>query len=191
LPDQLEPFESAALRPEFDEESLKAIRERVLTHESLAKTLANKHYIWIGASLREGKGEEKQETSTIAVLYNYTDNLAIEVTLDAGRNVLTIKQLREQPAPVREEIDQAIELARGDDRLARHLTHDMVGSAILVSPVDPLAPDFNHRQFDVRFGHPTERVPHLTALVDLSTRTVLAAGQITGRDRCDHGGKEE
>jgi hypothetical protein len=113
----------------------------------------------------------------VYVLYDYTDNFAIEVSLDKdATNIIDVAKYRYQPAPLEEEIERAIALAREDQRLKGKLTDELEGMAILVSPVDPSNPYFSHRQFDVRFGCPDERLPRYNALVDLSLELVLRVG---------------
>jgi hypothetical protein len=182
-PEQVEQWEPVSSGPleiqnQLTRELAQRAQDTVLGSEEVQQMLDNKRYIAIGASLREDRVENT--TWLVFILYNYTDNLTIEVSLDEnGQEVIEVREARYQPPPLQEEIDQAIQLAREDSRLAtRHLSDDLRGTAIVVSSVDPEDPYYNHRQFDVRFGRPDKRLARYEALVDLSTETVLRAGAL-------------
>lgn len=182
-PEQTEQWEPVSSGPleiqnQLTGEFAQRAQDTVLGTEEVRQVLDNKRYIAIGASLLEDRVENT--TSLVFILYNYTDNVAVEVSLDEnGQEVTEVMEARYQPPPLQEEIDQAIQLAREDSRLAtRPLSDDVEGTALLVSSVDPEDPYYNHRQFDVRFGRPDKRSPRYGALVDLSTETVLRAGAL-------------
>jgi hypothetical protein len=182
-PEQTEQWEPVSRGPleiqnQLTEDLAERASDTVLGTEEVRQVLDDKRYIAIGASLREDRVENT--TSLAFILYNYTDNLAVEVSLDEnGQEVTEVIEARYQPPPLQEEIDQAIQLAREDSRLAtRSRIDDLEGTAIVVSSVDPEDPYYNHRQFDVRFGRPDERLARYGALVDLSTETVLRAGAL-------------
>jgi hypothetical protein len=178
--EQWEPVSSGPLeiQNQLTEELAQRAQDTVLDTEEVRQVLDDKRYIAIGASLLEDRIENT--ISLVFILYNYTDNLAVEVSLDEyGQEVTEVMEARYQPPPLQEEIDRAIQLAREDSRLAtRYLSEHFEGTALLVSSVDPEDPYYNHRQFDVRFGRPDERLPRYGALVDLSTETVLRAGAL-------------
>jgi hypothetical protein len=182
LVDEWEPFASESAENALTVDLTRQAEATAMADARVKRLLADKRYAAIGVSLREQRDAPKERaTSLVCVFYNYTDNIAVEVALDRNaRKVGEVRELREQPAPTRQELEQAIMLARGDSRLADKLTDDLEGTAILVSPVDPDDPQFGHRQFDVRFICPTERLPRYAALVDLSTETVLEAGRGCG-----------
>jgi hypothetical protein len=185
--EQWEPFSSSPLEDQnqLTEELIQRAQAATLDAEEVRQMLADKRYIAIGASLREDRVDNT--TSLVFILYNYTDNLTVEVSLDENaRGVTHVAQEPYQPAPLQEEIDRAIRLARDDRRLAERLSEQLEGTAILVSPADPDHPQYNHRQFDVRFGRPDERLPRYWALVDLSTEIVLGAGSVQNNER-QHG----
>jgi hypothetical protein len=148
-------------------------RALALRDDKVQSRLAGKRHLAIGVSLRE---EKEAEAVAVAVFYIYDDRVTIEVTLDRqGEKVLSVDEADYQPAPLQEEIDEAVELARRDARL-REVSEDLEGTAILVSPSDPADEHFGHRQFDVRFGCVDERLPRYAALVDLTTRSVVRVG---------------
>lgn len=154
--------------------------EIVLGNEQIQKRLAKKRYTAIGAGLRESKDPDSRPV-ILFVLYNYDDHQTIEVSLDhRSLEVTDVRTATYQPAPIEEEIDRAIDLARQHERLSARLTDDLVGTAILVTVDDPRDPRHNHRLFDIRFGCADERLPRYSALVDLDTETVIRTGVVNG-----------
>lgn len=174
--EEWEPFESNRVEELLTSELIQRALDTSQTNEHVKRLLSDKRHIAIGASLLE-KRDEPKTTSIIFVFYNYTDNTTIEVSLDQkAKEVTNVVSVHYQPAPLKQEIEQAISLARKDRGLAERITEDLEGTAILVSPADPEDPNYSHRMFDVRFGCPNERLPKYMALVDLSTETVLKVG---------------
>jgi hypothetical protein len=180
-PDQVEPFFSERIEPAVSAELAARVRGVVLAHQVVAKSLEGKRFEWIGISVVDAKAAADsgwgKDQSLLAVLYSYGDNRAIHARLDAsGRQVEAVDHLAYQPPPTNAEIERAIEMARADERHRDQIGDDLVGSAILVSPTDSQSATFNHRQFDVRFAGPCDRLPRHAALVDLSTETVVSVG---------------
>jgi hypothetical protein len=181
-PDQFEPVVSESRPAQVTQELSERVRAMVLEHHQL-QDVRGQRYVWIGISAldekpqRRNQGEETSPAGLLAVLYSYTDNVAIEIRLDAaGREIGDVARRAYQPPPTEEEIRRAIEIAQADSRLADQVTSDLEGSAILVSPADPQSPNYNHRQFDVRFACPSEPLPRFMAMVDLSRERVLSVG---------------
>ena len=130
------------------------------------------------------KGKDRRIT-LVAVYYNYDDNSAIEVTLDEeGGRVLRVESSHFQPAPLHSEIDLAIRLAVGHEKLAAPVTDELTANAILVSDDDPASPRHRHRLFDVRFFCLEERLARHMAIVDLSTEEVVRAGSCRSGGCC-------
>jgi hypothetical protein len=180
--EEWEPFICGTAENLLTEERVDSARNNALADERVTRLLKGKKYISIGASLLE-KRDEPKRTTLVFIFYNYTDNLAIEVSLDHdAQKVTDVLEKRYQPAPLQSEIDQVVTLARKDNRLGKYLEDqdDLEGTAILVSPVDPHASNYGHRIFDVRFVCPTERLARYMAIVDLSTETVLKCGSVCG-----------
>ncbi|HEX6384615.1 MAG TPA: hypothetical protein VF177_08100 [Anaerolineae bacterium] len=182
--EEWEPVESSPIaddeRMVLTDEMQRRVREVVLRHERLQKLLADRRYFPIGATLRTSKDPDAGSV-LLFVLYDYDENQTIEVAMDRDSlEVTDVTTASYQPAPVQEELDHAIDLARQDEKLAGRLTDDLVGMALLVTIDDPEDPLYNHRLFDVRFGRPDERLPRYEALVDLSTETVVHSGVVAG-----------
>lgn len=181
LPDQIEPFAFEPVAPIVSAELAARVQEVVLAHQSVSGHLEGRRYEWIGISVVDAKaaaeGGSGSATSLLAVLYSYGANRAIEVRLDSvGKQVEAVEVLAYQPPPTNAEIKRAIEMARADRRHRGQIADNLVGSAILVSSTDSQSAAFNHRQFDVRFAGPCDRLPRHAALVDLSTETVVSVG---------------
>jgi hypothetical protein len=99
-----------------------------------------------------------------------------EVVLDrATLDVLEVRQMEGQPAPLPDEIDRAVAVATAELRVDP--ASGLVGRAIFVTRENPSDPAFGHRLADVRFGRPEERRPRLRALVDLCEERVISAGE--------------
>jgi hypothetical protein len=187
--DEWEPFESGPAEDQLPEDLVRRAQTIALANEHVKRLLTSKRYISIGASLLDG--DDKKAASLLFIFYNYTDNLTIEVMLDrTAQEVGSVAEMRYQPPPPQQEIDQAIALARQDRRLAELVTDDLEGTAVLVSPVDPKSPYYSHRQFNVGFGCPDERLPRITALVDLSAETVIKVGSDCAKESQQQGGEQ-
>jgi hypothetical protein len=177
---EYEHFQSLPAKDELAK-GLKNAASVALADEKVNSLLSNKRYIAIGPSIVQGKSQDgERDTSSIMVtFYNYVDNIAIVALLDKdANNVIKVEELYYQPAPVQQEIDEVISLAKNDPRLIEKLKEEMEGSAIVISSPDPKDKYYNHRLFDVRFGFADERLPRFRALVDLSTQNVLQAGPV-------------
>jgi hypothetical protein len=188
--DEWAPFKSGKAENVLTDDLGRRAQATALASARVKRLLATKRYVAIGASLRERRDVSKDKAfSLVYVFYNYTDNLTVEATLDRhAKAVASVAESRYQPPPIREEIDQVIALARRDSRLAERLTDEFEAGAIVVSPVDPEDPNYGHRQFDVRFFCPTDRLPSYMALVDLSTERVLKAGPLCSSGSYTTGG---
>lgn len=176
--DEWRPFESDPPEYQLTPELIRRAQVLVLTDDRVRERLGHSRYMLTGTSLRTVKGAPGV---VVVTGYNYTENRAIEIYLDQEvQRVDEIIDVDYQPAPHREEVEYAVALARGDDRLRERLSVDLEGTAILVSPVNPEDKYYFHRMFDVRFGRPDERLPLYRALVDLSSETVIEAGPVEG-----------
>jgi hypothetical protein len=194
--EEWERFPSSPVEHMLTDELAQHAEAVALASPDVKRLLAGKRYIPIGATLMD-EGDEKPEGEAraqagtlIFMIYNYTDNVPVQVILD--RDARGVRSVAEQvmgpacPAPPRE-IETAIALAREDQRLAERLTEDMEGTAIMVTVEDPAHPLYRHRLLDVRFGYPDERLPRHMALVDLSTERVVRAGPVAGVQRAPMG----
>jgi hypothetical protein len=172
MPDEIELHAVEPLRDAFDASAAERRLKQILAHDKAKDRLARCRHIVIGVSRRVAKGKGDAE-AYLAVAYDYTNNVAVEINANAQGEVVSVTDERYQPAPVQAEIERAIELARGDERIANKVA-GMVGMAI------PFAGPNNEwerqRVIEVLFGCRSERLPRHRAWVDLSTDTVLRAG---------------
>lgn len=189
-----EHFESGPGQGTLSVEATRRALAAATRDERVAKLLEGKRHIAIGVSRRETREKpEGRRVTLVAVFYNYETDLAIEATLDAdGKTVVAVASSRSQPAPLQSEIDRAIQLAAGHEKIADHLRAGLVANAIVVPDIDPTSPAYNHRCLDVRFFCAEERLARLEALVDLSAERVLRAGSCRGDGCCGgHDSAEE
>jgi hypothetical protein len=182
LPDEIEPFEPGA--PGDDVLSLdraRSIADRVQKHDVFRKRLAHTRWSLIGAAER-GERRKGEPIRHVLVAYDYTNDVAVEFTLDEGNErAVQVSESAYQPPITQAEIDRAFELARTDRRLADADLDDLAQMSI------PLDSDLsgeraNHRMLEVLYGCPGERLPRYRAVVDLSAEQVVSAGST---ERCD------
>jgi hypothetical protein len=172
LPDEIELHNVEPLRDAFDATAAEARLKQLLAHPKVRDRLARCRHVAIGVS-RRGATSKEETLTYLAVAYDYSNNVAVEISSNAQGEVLGITDEAYQPAPVQVEIERAIELARGDERIAAKVA-GMVGMAIpFAGPNNEWA---QRRVIEVLFGCRSERLPRHRAWVDLSTDTVLRAG---------------
>jgi hypothetical protein len=166
-------WDGLARRAQEVAEADERVRERLADHRVAA----------LGASVRgdvRGDGKEDRRSVPVFVLfYDYDANLTVEVELVAEGDdiaVVGVEDVDYQPAPSDDEIERAIALVSDDRRVAGRLTRDLTPRTILVSDVDKGDRHYGTRRIEVAFGLPTERLPRLRTLVDLSAEKVLGVG---------------
>ena len=111
------------------------------------------------------------------MFYSYSHDAAVEVAL-RGERIVSVRQRKDYlPPESQEELDQAVELARKDDRISTSI-QGLEGHAILMQPGDGIVfndPGYGHRVFWVTFSQGVSGNPEYWAVVDLSERKVLKA----------------
>src|SRR5262245_47980586 len=97
--DSWSPVESAPAKAVLTPELARKAEDASLSNGDVLRLLGNKRYVVIGASLRNPTGDSSERLgSVVFVLYNYTDDLTIEVRLDsAGEKVQQVSEKRSQP----------------------------------------------------------------------------------------------
>jgi hypothetical protein len=172
LPDEIELHPVEELRDAFDATSAEYLLKRTLAVPRVRDRLGRCRHIVIGIT-RRGEAAKGELLTHLAVAYDYSANVAVEISLNAQGELLGIADAQYQPPPVASEIERAIELARLDDRVANKVA-GMVGMAIPFSgPNNEWA---QRRVIEVLFGCRAERLPRLRAWIDLGTESVLHAG---------------
>jgi hypothetical protein len=170
--DEIEQHPVSSLHDAFDDDKARDLLERAIRSPKVKDRLNRGRVTPIGVSRRgeTGKGERR---TYLAVAYDYTANVAVEITLDEQGEVLEVHNEHYQPPPIQSEIDRAIELARSDERIATRVRT----LAAMAIPYNGAHNEFaNQRVIEVLFGCSAERVPTHRAWVDLATETVLHAG---------------
>jgi hypothetical protein len=173
LPEEMELHPVEAMRDEFTEAAAQELMKRALGMQEVKARLGRGRIVPIGVS-RRGETAKEERRSYLAVAYDYTANVAVEITLDEQGAFVGMSDEQYQPPPIQSEIDRAIELARSDQRLSAKVSN-LVGMAIpFAGPANEYA---RRRVLEVLFGCRTERLPRFRAWVDLATETVLHAGE--------------
>jgi len=181
LPDEIEPFEAGAPADDvLTPDRARPVIDRLQKHDVFRKRLAHTRWSLIGA-VQRGERSKGEPIRHLLVAYDYTNDVAVEFTVDEGNDrVLEMSESAYQPPITEAEVDRAFELARADRRLADVDTDDLVPMSI---PLDsPLTGErANHRMLEVLFGCEDERLPRYRAVVDLSAEQVVSAGST---ERC-------
>lgn len=174
LPDEMELHGVEAHPDAFDDTTATSLLKRALAHAKVRERLGRGRHIPIGVSRRIDKGAREGAISHLAVVYDYSANVAVEISIDAHGEVTGIADASYQPALVEAEVSRAIEIARSDDRLPAQTLGSLTG---MVIPFEgPNGEWAGRRVVEVLFGCRSERLPRFRAWVDLSTETVLHAG---------------
>lgn len=180
LPDEMELHAVEQLPNAFDSATAHDMLKRALGVQKVRERLGRGRCLPIGISRRgdEAKGDRR---TYLVVAYDYTADVAVEITLDEQGELLGLSDQQYQPPPIESEIERAIALARADARLATRV-EGLVASAIPFSGVnDEFA---NRRVLEVLFGCRADRLPKYRAWVDLGREAVLHAGGTC--ECCDH-----
>jgi hypothetical protein len=178
-PDVESDAEPVEVERDFQQEELaQLVRKAALADERVRQLLDEGRHSVIGVSMRVDDKERREPPRAVLVVYRYDDDRAVEVWLDVGERAdVTVAEIVEvdyQPPPSDEEIERAIEVARGGRGVAERLEDDFEATAVLTSDVE--LGDLHHgrRRFAVGFGPPDERMPRIRVLVDLGAEAVLA-----------------
>jgi hypothetical protein len=171
----------------YPEDVLKRAQDAALYSEQVQKFLqGNKRYAPIGVDVVRDPNVDKT-TFALArlVIYNYTDDLALEVRINLNDfQITSVTRSRYQPPLSPQELDHAIELATSDNRIAGWLTPEIAASAILANKEDDL--DRLQREVLVLFGSPNARSSQFWCLVDLSDDTIREVGQVPDTEGDQH-----
>jgi hypothetical protein len=158
-------------------------RDAVLANEQVRHLLQHKRYAVVGMDLLNVPSNDKiTHTLSRLIIYNYTDDLALDVRVDLHNlQIISVAQLRYQPPLSFKELDHAIQLAKEDDRMSGWLTAELRATGILVTQPENNQ-DRQHREVLVLFASPNERSSQYWALVDLSNDTSRKVGQVAETD---------
>lgn len=173
VPDEMELYLAEPLNDAFSDSMAQEILKRALGIPKVRDRLGRGRMTPIGVS-RRGEKAKSERRMYLVVAYDYTANVAVEISLDEQGELLGISDERYQPPPLQSEIDSAIELARQDERITNKV-RGLVAMAIPFSGANQEYAD--RRVLEVLFACRTDRLPKYRAWVDLGTESVLHAGE--------------
>jgi hypothetical protein len=186
--DQWEPFESQPASLQSGREVLEIIQRAAFADDRVNGLLEGKRYTVVGASRLLDRKDDRSPTAVL-VLYSHTDARAYRMWLAGEGDALRVQDLEEtdeQPQESDEELERAIEIARGSGDVAPLLDDGFEAMGLLTSAVQPGDRHFGRRRLIVGFGPPDERLPRVRALVDLGDEAVLwVDGRTEPRERED------
>jgi len=184
LPDEMELHPVEQLKDAFDDAAAREMLKRAFSLPKVRDRVGRGRIVQIGIS-RRGEPAKNERYTYLAVAYDYTANVAIEISLDEHGELLGIREDQYQPPPTEGEIERATELARLDTRIASKVE----GLVAMAIPYAGAEDEFaNRRVLEVLFGCRAERLPKYRAWVDLGTESVLHAA---GTDECCNGHRSE
>lgn len=158
------------------EEGARRAVDLALAADAVVRELDAKRYEIMSVGL---KSLDRQTEYPWVIIYNYTDDSVVEVTVDASRGkVLDLTTARYQPPLTSSEQSHAIELVRRNGQLADAGIAVETGAGLIVEEVNFRNPRYGHRLVDLRFGPEDRRAPAAFAIVDLSAQDVVRTGLI-------------
>jgi hypothetical protein len=169
------------LKPALTQDRIAALQNSVSRAPAVKKLLGDT-FIPVGVRTND---EKKSSTSPVVMFYSYSNQLAIEATVDGRGRVTAVDEFRHQPAATAGEIQQAIALARRSIRKHEDWADDLSAGVIVITNDDPTSPDYGRRLMDVRFFKQDERLATLKAIVDLGKGRVISSGAVR-----DEGGEQ-
>jgi hypothetical protein len=114
------------------------------------------------------------------VFFSHSANAPVEVRLEpGGERVAAVRRGTRWPHEGREEVEQAVKLARGDTRL-RSEVEGLLGEALVIEPAKGMA-GYGHRVLHVTFRREEEDGPRHIAIVDLTEQKVVEVYSGKGR----------
>ncbi len=188
LPDEIEPFVSDPWQDAFNDEMSRSYAERAFGLPDVRRRVEGRRFEVIGSS-RFGERGKDERRRVVAVAYDYTNDLAIEVTLDEETGeFLDVVEAAYQPALCRAEIDRAIDLAMSDERLAQARDEGLTAGVIPLGD-HPDAANAGRRLVEVMVSCPEDRLARYRVLVDLTAHRVVTVGK-PGCSCCGGGNHE-
>ena len=170
------PVDFEPLEPRITDESRQQAVDSALASDRVTRNLEGKRYqvLEVGTlSL------DRQTEYLLVIIYNYTDDVVLEVAIDPSRRaVRELEEKRYQPPLAASEQSQALEMVRDDGRLPKAGIDVASGVGLVVEDVNFRSPRHGHRLVDLRFGPADRYLPMAVAIVDLSGREVVRTGLV-------------
>jgi hypothetical protein len=175
LPEAI-PVDYEVAEPRVNDESRRLAAELVLDSERVMGRLQDKRY----AVLEIGTRTVDRETEwPVVIIYNYTDDLVVEATIDPIRRAVNeVSEEYYQPPLADAELNEVLDIVASDASLSEAGVDIATGVGLIVEEVNFRSPRYRHRLVDLRFGPPTHYLPVAFAIVDLSARDIVNAGTI-------------
>lgn len=177
---EFEPFFSSNVLGSLDSEIIKETLQIALSNEKVKGLLTGSRYNSLGVTISATKCEKQSTLKHI--FYNYDSNSVVEATVDIERRIIIeVEQLKYQPPATPEEISQAIEIAKSDQRIEKKVKNEnLEGNGMLITVKENKEDNslVGHRLIEVMFGHTLSRLPTLQAVVDMSTNEVVSTTSI-------------
>jgi hypothetical protein len=164
------------------EEFFNRAKDAVIADEQVRPHLINKNYGLVSIQVVRGPNDSKQEpTLARLVIYNYTDDLTLDVYFSFhDLRVTSVKEARYQPPLSPQELNHAIQIAKGDEKITEWLTPHLTATGIQVTEprTDQEGP---YRQVMVLLGAAEDSSARFWCLVNLSKGTVCQVGKVIER----------
>jgi hypothetical protein len=170
------PAYSEQLEPSLTDEGARQATDVALASDQVSRELQGKRHAVLGVG---SKSMDRQTDHPLVVIYNYTDDVVVEATIDlAAATVLQVSPGVSQPALAANEQSEALDLVRQDGRLTDADIDVDTGAGIIVEEVNPNSSRYRHRLVDLRFGPADRRLPTAFAIVDLTAQDVVSTGLV-------------
>ncbi|MFF8835614.1 hypothetical protein [Streptomyces sp. NPDC015130] len=173
-PADISPVEYESIEPRTNDERRRQAVDVALASDRTTGRLDGKRYAVLEVGTRS---VDRQVEHPLVIIYNYTDDEVVEVTVDQVRRAVhDVTVDRYQPALTDPELSQALELAGDAGQLTEADVDVATGVGLIVEDVNIRSPRYGHRLVDLRFGPENQYLPTAFAIVDLSDREVARTG---------------
>ncbi|MFI6416796.1 hypothetical protein ACIBG6_05095 [Streptomyces sp. NPDC050842] len=173
-PADTSPVEFETIEPKITDERRQQAVDVALASDRAAGKLEGKRYAVLEVGTRS---MDRQTDFPLVIIYNYTDDDVVEVTVDqVRRSVHEVTVERYQPALTASEQSQALEMVRDGSQLTEADIDFATGVGLIVEDVNIRSPRYGHRLVDLRFGPENRYLPTAFAIVDLSDGEVVRTG---------------
>ncbi len=162
--------------PSSDELLDRAVPALLADHRARA-ALDGHRYVFLGASLL-ADDKDRAVPAVLLLVYDYTDERALEFTLDDGEPpvVAGIAESPAQPGLSAAEAERAVAIARTHSAAVRRAPADWAPMVLLTSDVREGDEHHGRRRAYVGFGPPDRRRPAVRVVVDLGEERVVDGG---------------
>ncbi|WP_309112718.1 hypothetical protein [Saccharothrix sp.] len=175
-PADTRPVDYESLEPRTGDEGRRQAVDAALSSDRITGKLDGKRYEVLEVGTQ---ALDRQTDYPLVIIYNYTDNVVVEATIDPVRRAVhEVREARYQPPLAASEQSQALELVRDDGRLSEAGIDVATGVGLIVEDVNFRSRRYEHRLVDLRFGPANRYLPTAFAIVDLSDREVVRTGLV-------------